>query len=105
MGDHTAAYGTAAKEMLEDFVFIDDYIEDFAGTSWDGCLNFLESWTDVLTDTDLVVNNYYLFRPSLQIIVAYVSEKFVSVFLTFYLSCPSSHEYFICSIQVSDDMG
>ena len=42
--DHTAAYGTAAKGMSEDFLLIDDYCDDFGGTTWDGCFNILESW-------------------------------------------------------------
>ena len=67
LGNHTAAYGTAAKGMSEDFLLIDDYFEDFGGTTWDGCFNILKSWKAVLSNTDLVVHNFYFFWPPLQL--------------------------------------
>ena len=70
-GDHTAAYGTASKGMAEDFLLIDDYFEDFGGTTWDGCCKILESWKAVLSNTDLVEYNFFYFptiTPTLKVI-------------------------------------
>ena len=91
--------------MAEDFVLIDDYFEDFGGTTWDGCCKILESWKAVLSNTDLVVHNFFIFPPSLQLLKAYLSEKLV---LTLYVIkfCPSSeHEYFIYPVYVFNNMG
>ena len=85
---------------------IDDYFDDFGGTTWDGSYVILESWKAVLSNTDVFVHNVIMFPPSLTLLKAHLSVKLVLTFYVIKKFCPSSEqEYLIYPVYIFDDKG
>ena len=84
---------------------IDDYFDDFGGTTWDGSYVILESWKAVLSNTDVFIHDVYIFfPPSLTLSKAYLSVKLVLTFYVIKKFCPSGeHENLI--YPIFDDKG